>query len=83
MISKCTLLLSAGGLICPAGTRPARATLPPISMMQHDGFMRLAIEEGRRNPAFPFGARLKSDITRAPLRILTVLKRAPGYLTTT
>ena len=56
MISKRTLLLSAGGLICVAGTRPARAALPPISMTQHDGFMRLAIEEGRRNPAYPFGA---------------------------
>jgi tRNA(adenine34) deaminase len=56
MISKRTLLLSAGGLICVAGTRPARAQLPPISMTQHDGFMRLAIEEARRNPALPFGA---------------------------
>jgi tRNA(Arg) A34 adenosine deaminase TadA len=56
MISKRALLLSAGGLICVAGIRPTRAALPPISMAQHEGFMRLAIEHGRRNPAYPFGA---------------------------
>ncbi len=55
MISKRTLLLSAGGLICVA-CAPTRAALPPISMAQHEGFMRLAIEEGHRNPAYPFGA---------------------------
>jgi tRNA(adenine34) deaminase len=56
MISKRTLLLCAGGLICVGGARPARAALPPISMAQHEAFMRLAIEEARRNPALPFGA---------------------------
>jgi tRNA(Arg) A34 adenosine deaminase TadA len=56
MISKRALLLSAGGLICVAATRPARAALPPISMAQHEGFMRLAIEQGRRNAVYPFGA---------------------------
>ncbi|MGZ5909103.1 MAG: nucleoside deaminase [Reyranella sp.] len=56
MISKRTLLLSAGSLICTGGAGSARAALPPISMAQHEGFMRLAIEEARKNPVWPFGA---------------------------
>ena len=39
-----------------AGARPARAALPPISMARHEQAMRLAIEEARRNPVYPFGA---------------------------
>jgi tRNA(adenine34) deaminase len=30
--------------------------LPAIPMATHERFMRLAIEQARRNPAFPFGA---------------------------
>jgi tRNA(adenine34) deaminase len=48
--------LFLGGLVCIAVARPARATLPPISMAQHERCMRLAIVEARRNPAYPFGA---------------------------
>ena len=55
MISKRTLLASMGALVC-AGTRPARAKLPVIPAAQHEKAMRLAIEEGRRNPFYPFGA---------------------------
>jgi len=55
VISKRTLLASMGALVC-AGTRPARAKLPVIPAAQHEKAMRLAIEEGRRNPFFPFGA---------------------------
>jgi tRNA(adenine34) deaminase len=52
-ISRRSLL---GGLVCIAVVRPARATLPPISMAQHERCMRLAMVEARRNPAYPFGA---------------------------
>jgi len=52
-ISKRSLL---GGLACIAVARPARATLPPISMAEHERCMRLAMVEARRNPAYPFGA---------------------------
>jgi tRNA(adenine34) deaminase len=56
MISKRGLLMSVGGLMCVAGTRPARAALPPIAVEQHERFMRLAIAEAHGNPAYPFGA---------------------------
>lgn len=56
MISKRMLLASLGGLLCVAGARPTRAALPPISNEQHEKFMRLAIEMGRKNPLYPFGA---------------------------
>lgn len=56
MISKRRLMVGAGALICVAGARPARAALPPISMARHEQAMRLAIEEARRNPVYPFGA---------------------------
>jgi tRNA(adenine34) deaminase len=39
-----------------ATTAPARAALPPISMVRHEQAMRQAIEEARRNPVYPFGA---------------------------
>lgn len=55
-LSKRALLRSAGGLICLAVVRPARAALPPISQADHERFMRLAITEARGNPAYPFGA---------------------------
>ena len=56
MISKRTLLIGLGGLICVPGARPARAALPPISMARHEQAMRLAIEQGKKNPYYPFGA---------------------------
>jgi tRNA(adenine34) deaminase len=57
MISKRKLLMaSLGGLMCLPVARPARAALPPISAARHERYMRLAIEEARRNPVYPFGA---------------------------
>ncbi len=60
MISKRGFLLSAGALVCVAGARPARARLPAITMAQHERFMRQAIEEGRLNARYPFGAVIAS-----------------------
>jgi tRNA(Arg) A34 adenosine deaminase TadA len=45
-----------GGLVCLAVARPVRAALPPISTVEQERCMRLAIAEARRNPAYPFGA---------------------------
>ncbi len=56
MIGKRSLLVSMGGLVCVAAARPARASLPPIAAPQHEKWMRLAIAEGRKNAAYPFGA---------------------------
>ncbi|MBS0521304.1 MAG: nucleoside deaminase [Proteobacteria bacterium] len=75
MISKRTLLMSFGALVClPAGRRaradapspapPSSSTPSPaprlsssvLSREQHERFMRLAIEQGRKNPYYPFGA---------------------------
>jgi tRNA(adenine34) deaminase len=56
MITKRTLLAGLGGLICMPGARPARAALPPIAMERHERAMRLAIEQGRKNPYYPYGA---------------------------
>jgi tRNA(adenine34) deaminase len=56
MISKRTMLLGLGGLICIPGARPARAALPPIAMERHERAMRLAIEQARKNPYYPYGA---------------------------
>ena len=56
MISKRKLIVGASALVCVAGTRPARAALPPISRAQHETFMRLAIEQARKNPAIPSGS---------------------------
>ena len=53
MISKRALL---GSLACVAVAGPARARLPAISNAQHETYMRLAIEEARKNPVWPFGA---------------------------
>ena len=57
MMSKRALLAGIGGLVCVSATRAARAdALPDISMARHEKNMRLAIEQGRKNPRYPFGA---------------------------
>lgn len=66
MIAKRTLLMSVGALVClPAGRRaradapsppPSRLSPSVLSPEQHERFMRLAIEQGRKNPYYPFGA---------------------------
>jgi len=57
MISKRTLLVGLGGLVCVSAARRAQAdTLPSIPMAQHETAMRAAIAEARRNPYYPFGA---------------------------
>ncbi len=56
MISKRSLLVGLGGLMCVPGSRPARAALPPISMRQHEAGMRHAIEQGKKNAYYPYGA---------------------------
>ncbi len=56
MISKRMLLRGMGALICVPGAKPARAALPPISMETHERYMRLAIEQGKKNAGYPFGA---------------------------
>jgi tRNA(adenine34) deaminase len=56
MISKRTLLIGLGGLICVSGARPARAALPPIPMARHEQAMKVAIEQGKKNPYYPYGA---------------------------
>jgi tRNA(Arg) A34 adenosine deaminase TadA len=56
MISKRALLASVGPLLCLPVVEQARAALPPISRSRHEQFMRLAIEQGKKNPYFPFGA---------------------------
>jgi tRNA(adenine34) deaminase len=71
MISKRRLLVSAGGLICVAAatSKPARAALPPIPTEKHEQFMRLAIEQGRKNPAYPFGAVIVQPATGETMAI--------------
>ena len=56
MMSKRTLLVGLGALICVPGAKPARAALPPVSMEWHEQAMRRAIEQGKKNPLYPFGA---------------------------
>jgi tRNA(adenine34) deaminase len=56
-VSRRPLLLGAfAGLICLPGAKPARAALPPIPQETHERYMRLAIEQAKKNPYFPFGA---------------------------
>ena len=57
MMSNRALLAGIGGLVCVSATSAARAdALPDISMARHEKNMRLAIEQGRKNPRYPFGA---------------------------
>jgi tRNA(Arg) A34 adenosine deaminase TadA len=61
MIARRALLAGAGALVCLPVARRAQARLPPITMERHEQAMRLAIEQGKRNAFYPFGA----VITRA------------------
>jgi tRNA(Arg) A34 adenosine deaminase TadA len=65
MISKRTLLAGLVGLICVPGAKPARAALPPVSMERHEQAMRRAIEQGKKNPFYPFGAVITEATTGA------------------
>jgi tRNA(Arg) A34 adenosine deaminase TadA len=65
MISKRALIAGVGSLICLPAARPARAALPPVSMERHEQAMRAAIEMGRKNPSFPFGAVMTEASTGA------------------
>jgi tRNA(adenine34) deaminase len=65
MISKRTLLVGLGGLICVPGAKPARAALPPVPMARHEQAMRLAIEQGKKNPYYPYGAVITEASTGA------------------
>jgi tRNA(adenine34) deaminase len=65
MISKRMLLAGLGGLICVPGARPARAALPSLPMTRHEQAMRLAIEQGRKNPYYPYGAVMTEAATGA------------------
>ena len=56
MISRRAMLISAGALSCVAVPRAGRAALPPIPQAQHEKFMRLAIEQAKRNPVIPSGS---------------------------
>ena len=67
MITKRTMLLGLGGLICVPGAKPARAALPPIAMERHEQAMRLAIEQGRKNPYYPYGAVIVKAATGEPV----------------
>jgi tRNA(Arg) A34 adenosine deaminase TadA len=61
MIARRAILAGAGALVCLPVSRRADAKLPPIPMERHERAMRAAIEQGRRNAFYPFGA----VITRA------------------
>ncbi len=65
MISKRMLLAGLGGLICVPDARPARAALPSLPMTRHEQAMRLAIEQGRKNPYYPYGAVMTEAATGA------------------
>ena len=56
MLSKRTLLVVLGVLICVPSVAFAQAALPPISNERHERAMRLAIEQGRKNAYYPYGA---------------------------
>jgi tRNA(Arg) A34 adenosine deaminase TadA len=56
MISKRRLLVGLGGLICTPAVGLAQPGLTPIPMERHEKAMRLAIEQGRKNPYYPYGA---------------------------
>lgn len=56
MLSKRRLLVGLGGLVCMPVAAFAQGQLPPISKERHELSMRLAIEQGRKNPTYPYGA---------------------------
>jgi len=56
MIFKRALLSSLGTLLCLPAVKSARAAPSPLSREKHEQFMRLAIEQGKKNPFYPFGA---------------------------
>jgi len=61
MIGRRVVLAGASALVCVPVGRRAQAGLPPITMERHERAMLAAIELGKRNPFWPFGA----VITRA------------------
>jgi len=56
MIFKRAFLSSLGTLLCLPAVKSARAAPPKLSLEKHEQFMRLAIEQGKKNPYYPFGA---------------------------
>jgi tRNA(Arg) A34 adenosine deaminase TadA len=67
MLSKRRLLMGLGGLICAPGAAVAKTVLPPISKERHEQAMRLAIEQGRESPAYPYGAVIVRATTGEPM----------------
>lgn len=67
MLSKRRLLVGLGGLICTPGTAFAKAGLPVISKGRHEQAMRLAIEQAKKNPAYPYGAVIVRATTGEPM----------------
>lgn len=67
MLSKRGLLVGLGGLICTPATAFAQSALPPISKKRHEQAMRLAIEQGKKNPVYPYGAVIVRASTGEPM----------------
>jgi tRNA(adenine34) deaminase len=67
MLLKRTLLVGLGGLVCSPGVAFAQAALPPISKERHEQAMRLAIEQGRKNAYYPYGAVIVRASTGEPM----------------
>lgn len=67
MLSKRRLLVGLGGLVCTPSVAFAKTGLPPISKERHEQAMRLAIEQGRKNPTYPYGAVIVRATTGEPM----------------
>jgi tRNA(adenine34) deaminase len=67
MLSKRRLLVGLGGLICTPGAAFAKSELPAISKERHEQAMRLAIEQGKKNPVYPYGAVMVRASTGEPV----------------